>query len=301
MRVTLAASLTALTFSMPLVALAWTGPTASPPGQNVSAPLNVGTSDQVKNAGLGVNYLAVFGNILLSGIGNYLNFGSTSGTSGYGIRDNAGTLEFKNINGSWGSLQSIIYSFGAAGPAGPAGPQGPAGPAGATGATGPQGPAGATGNTGSAGATGATGPQGPAGFAGSGTAGRIPRFTGATTLGDSSISSDGSSATANGNFYTTGGIYDGSTGLWTSQLRLSQQLGATYAVVTNGCGGEPSDSGQLGCGAFAGARVGTASSVVTCPNGSVMVGFDPIASVNYIIYGSAYGYTNTAYCRQLLY
>src|SRR3989344_6046620 len=280
MRRILLTSLTALAFLAPIAVFAWTGPTATAPNGNVPAPINVGSSDQVKNAGLGVNSLAVFGNILLSGVGNYLNFGSTAGTSGYGIRDNAGVLEFKNSGGTWGSLQSIIYSFGAAGPAGPAGPQGPAGPAGAT---------------------GATGPQGPAGFAGSGTAGRIPRFTGATTLGDSSISSDGSSATANGNFYTTGGIYDGSTGLWTSQLRLSQQLGATYAVVTNGCGGEPSDSGQSGCGAFAGARVGTASSVVTCPNGSVMVGFDPIASVNYIIYGSAYGYTNTAYCRQLLY
>src|SRR3989338_8063683 len=166
MRRILLASLPALAFLAPIAVFAWTGPTAPPPNGNVPAPVNVGSSDQVKNAGLGVNYLAVFGNILLSGIGNYLNFGSTAGTSGYGVRDNAGTLEFKNSGGSWGSLQSIIYSFGAAGPAGPAGPQGPAGPAGATGAPGPQGPAGATGNTGSAGATGATGPQGPAGATG---------------------------------------------------------------------------------------------------------------------------------------
>jgi len=367
MRRILLASCTTLALLSPVAVFAWTGPTAPPPNGNVPAPVNVGSSDQVKNAGLGVNYLAVFGNILLSGIGNYLNFGSTSGTSGYGIRDSAGTLEFKNSGGSWGSLQSIVYNLGGGiwvssgnnirnsnsgnvgigtaspgykldvngqtnatsycisgtncitswpsntgpqGPAGPAGPQGPAGPAGATGATGntgsagatgaagPQGPAGATGATG---ATGPAGPTGPAGFAGSGTAGRIPRFTAATTLGDSSISSDGSSATANGNFYTTGGIYDGSTGLWTSQLRLSQQLGATYAVVTNGCGGSPSDSGQLGCGTFAsGAGAGAASSVVTCPDGSVMVGFDPIASVNYIINGSSYGLSNTAYCRQIL-
>ena len=278
MRRILLTSLTALAFLAPIAVFAWTGPTATAPNGNVPAPINVGSSDQVKNAGLGVNYLAVFGNILLSGVGNYLNFGSTAGTSGYGIRDNAGVLEFKNSGGTWGSLQSIIYSFGAAGPAGPAGPQGPAGPAGAT---------------------GATGPQGPAGFAGSGTAGRIPRFTGATTLGDSSISSDGSSATANGNFYTTGGIYDGSTGLWTSQLRLSQQLGATYAVVTNGCGGEIASDARQGCGTFGSG--GTASSVVTCPSGSVMVGFDPTASVNYIVYGYAYGYTNTLYCRQILY
>ena len=112
MRRILLTSLTALALLAPVAVFAWTGPTATPPNSNVSAPVNVGTSDQVKNAGLGVNYLAVFGNILLSGIGNYLNFGSTSGTSGYGIRDSAGTLEFKNSGGSWGSLQSIVYNLG---------------------------------------------------------------------------------------------------------------------------------------------------------------------------------------------
>ena len=41
----------------------------------------------------------------------------------------------------------------------------------------------------------------PSGIGGSGTAGRIPRFVTATTLGDSSITSDGVSATAVGNFF----------------------------------------------------------------------------------------------------
>lgn len=31
----------------------------------------------------------------------YLNFGATLGTSGYGIRDNGGTMEFKNSGGTW--------------------------------------------------------------------------------------------------------------------------------------------------------------------------------------------------------
>ncbi len=31
----------------------------------------------------------------------YANFGTTLGTAGYGIRDNAGTIEFKNSGGSW--------------------------------------------------------------------------------------------------------------------------------------------------------------------------------------------------------
>jgi len=41
---------------------AWTGPTGTAPAGNVSAPVNIGSSDQVKNAGLSVNALAVFGN-----------------------------------------------------------------------------------------------------------------------------------------------------------------------------------------------------------------------------------------------
>jgi hypothetical protein len=44
----------------------------------------------------------------------YLNFGATSGLSGYGIRDNGGTIEFKNSGGSWGSLGSVASTnFGA--------------------------------------------------------------------------------------------------------------------------------------------------------------------------------------------
>jgi hypothetical protein len=34
-----------------------------------------------------------------------------SGSSGYGIRDKAGTLEFKNDGGSWDSLQNIVYDL----------------------------------------------------------------------------------------------------------------------------------------------------------------------------------------------
>jgi len=32
---------------------------------------------------------------------SYINFGTTSGSSGYGFRDNGGTMEFKNSAGSW--------------------------------------------------------------------------------------------------------------------------------------------------------------------------------------------------------
>lgn len=88
------------------IVFAWTDPTGTPPNNNVSAPINVGSTDQVKNAGLSVNALAVFGNSILSGTSRYLNFGTLVGTTGYGFRDNAGTMEFKHSGGAWTSLST---------------------------------------------------------------------------------------------------------------------------------------------------------------------------------------------------
>jgi hypothetical protein len=111
---------------------------------------------------------------------------------------------------------------GPTGPAGPAGAQGPAGPqgvAGATGATGATGPAGPVGPQGPAGPAGATGPQGPAGptqtlsisgttlsisggnsvtlptggggLSGTGTTNYVPKFTAATSVGNSQLFDNG--------------------------------------------------------------------------------------------------------------
>jgi hypothetical protein len=44
--------------------------------------------------------------ILINGTSKYLNFGSISGESGYGFRDNAGTMQVKNSGGSWGNFGS---------------------------------------------------------------------------------------------------------------------------------------------------------------------------------------------------
>jgi hypothetical protein len=69
-----------------MIALAWTAPTASPPGNNVSSPINVSSTAQLKNGTLGVNALGVFGDTILSGSGTdgtppaYLNFGAVSGS-----------------------------------------------------------------------------------------------------------------------------------------------------------------------------------------------------------------------------
>jgi len=35
---------------------------------------------------------------------NYFNFGTVAGTLGYGIRNNAGTIEYKNSGGTWGTI-----------------------------------------------------------------------------------------------------------------------------------------------------------------------------------------------------
>ena len=42
--------------------------------------------------------------LLLTGTGKYLGFGSTYGSSGYGFRDNAGSMEFKNSGGAWAAF-----------------------------------------------------------------------------------------------------------------------------------------------------------------------------------------------------
>lgn len=103
----------AFSYSVGMV-YAWTGPTAAPTGNNVAAPINVGSTSQVKDGALSVNSFIVFGNSLFGGSAGsnaYLNFGATSGYDGYGIRDNAGTMEFKNYGGSWQSIQDILYAL----------------------------------------------------------------------------------------------------------------------------------------------------------------------------------------------
>jgi hypothetical protein len=51
-------------------------------------------------------------NVLIEGTNKYLNFGILSGTTGYGIRDNSGTMEFKNNAGSWAGFGTGTGSGG---------------------------------------------------------------------------------------------------------------------------------------------------------------------------------------------
>ena len=55
---------TAFTFALSInyIFAAWTGPIQAPPGGNAPTPVHIGTTNQVKDGGLGLNALSVFGN-----------------------------------------------------------------------------------------------------------------------------------------------------------------------------------------------------------------------------------------------
>ncbi len=72
---------------------AWTGPTAVPPNNNVAAPVNVGGANQSKPGLIGANIFNVYGS------GQYINFGTTTGSSGFGFRNNGGIIEYKQSAG----------------------------------------------------------------------------------------------------------------------------------------------------------------------------------------------------------
>lgn len=86
--------ITLFILSVPAMLYAWTGPTAAPPGNNISAPVNMSSTDQFKPAVLGADIL----NIL--GANQYLNFGNTTGSAGFGFRNNGGIVEYKQTGGN---------------------------------------------------------------------------------------------------------------------------------------------------------------------------------------------------------
>lgn len=84
----------------PVIALAATKP---------KVPLLGGRTDNPWNTSSGGTYIYPTDpgyDILIKGSNKYLNFNSTSGSSGYGFRDNAGTMQFKDSGGSWADVGS---------------------------------------------------------------------------------------------------------------------------------------------------------------------------------------------------
>jgi hypothetical protein len=86
------------TLLLPTTLQAWTGPTAAPPGNNVSAPINIGTNEQFKPGVIGANIVNIYG------AAQYLNFGNMTGTAGFGLRNDAGIIQFKHAGGVWSAL-----------------------------------------------------------------------------------------------------------------------------------------------------------------------------------------------------
>jgi hypothetical protein len=102
---------------------AWTGPTATPPGNNVSTLINEGATAQVKNAGLSVNALTSYGSdyvqnkvgvgtqspVVALDVAGALKIGNggeaCTGALAGAMRYNVGTNIVEYCNGSaWGSL-----------------------------------------------------------------------------------------------------------------------------------------------------------------------------------------------------
>lgn len=62
---------------------------------------------QILGGGTYLSTTSVTGyDVLINGTSKYLNFNSLSGSTGYGFRDNSGTMEFKNSGGSWAAFAS---------------------------------------------------------------------------------------------------------------------------------------------------------------------------------------------------
>ena len=83
-------------------AYSWSGPTATPPGGNVEAPINVGPVSQIKSGDLGVRSFSASGNV---GIGTTnptarLHIAGTPGADG--IRFPDGTLQTTAAAGAGG-------------------------------------------------------------------------------------------------------------------------------------------------------------------------------------------------------
>jgi hypothetical protein len=184
--------------------------------------------------------------------------GATGATGSAGANGATGATGSAGANGATG-VTGVTGAIGAAGPTGAIGPVGPTGSVGAAGPTGAIGPVGPTGAVGAAGPTGAIGPVGPTGANGTngsvgptgptgpggvlGTTGYIPKFTSATTLGNSLMQDNGTSISAG--LTTPSVIYqlyayrqqltvngDGQSTLFGYRTRDSQNDGISYAQIS---------------------------------------------------------------------
>ncbi|GEM_PF-976140 len=87
---------------------AWVGPTQAPPGGNTSTPIHVGSTDQVKDGGLSVNALSVFGSEYVQGT---IQIGNNSVSPQDGTIRWTGTDFEGYMGGSWVSFTGAALSI----------------------------------------------------------------------------------------------------------------------------------------------------------------------------------------------
>jgi len=88
------------------VAFAWTGPTATPPSSNISAPVNIGSTSQIKTGGLWVNSLGTDAGLT---VGGKLGIGVTAPTEKLEVN---GNVKLSNGTGAYGAGRVQVLSTG---------------------------------------------------------------------------------------------------------------------------------------------------------------------------------------------
>lgn len=72
-------------------------------------------TEDLWQTGVGGTYIQTISpsgyDVLINGSNKYLNFNTLVGSSGYGIRDNAGVMEMKNSGGAWASISSALQDI----------------------------------------------------------------------------------------------------------------------------------------------------------------------------------------------
>jgi len=89
---------------------AWSGPGSTPPGGNIPAPINVGSSMQVKEGSLGVGPLAVFGDAQVVGksILTNVDIAGTLKIMSGNPQDNSVLVSDSLGNASWKRLSDVL-------------------------------------------------------------------------------------------------------------------------------------------------------------------------------------------------
>lgn len=91
------------------IAQSWTSPTATPPSGNVSAPLNVSSSNQIKSGGISVGSISVTGGAYIAGS---LGVGTSSPAFKLSVVGDVNLTGALRVNGIAGAAGQVLQSTG---------------------------------------------------------------------------------------------------------------------------------------------------------------------------------------------